>query len=343
MIIVSALRNYTVGRDLQSHYYRTFQNIINMPWNNFSASSYDPGYVVFYKLIGLVTDNPQWMIAIHALFVIGVSGWFIYKNSDDVVLSTFMFVTTNTWFMYMTMMRQAMAICFTLIALEIWKKSNWKVWRYVLFVVVILLATSFHSSALLALAYPLFNIIKFKRMEILLSIVIAVAAVIFYQRIYLVFAGIISLRRDFAEFYSSSGSAINIISLYGVTINAVIFLLGCYVLAYKKRKITDNKDNSNGIGDEESFSDSFLLFMGLLMLICKLTGLRVNIMSRMAYYVGPFMWLLFPRVLKRTSLKSNKQIIKYGMCFIMLVAFIWMGYKSAATLYGTVPYEIFWR
>ena len=180
-------------------------------------------------------------------------------------------------------------------------------------------------------------------MEILLSIVIAVAAVIFYQRIYLVFAGIISLRRDFAEFYSSSGSAINIISLYGVTINAVIFLLGCYVLAYKKRKITDNKDNSNGIGDEESFSDSFLLFMGLLMLICKLTGLRVNIMSRMAYYVGPFMWLLFPRVLKRTSLKSNKQIIKYGMCFIMLVAFIWMGYKSAATLYGTVPYEIFWR
>lgn len=343
MIIVSALRNYTVGRDLQSHYYRTFQNIINMPWNNFSAFSYDPGYVVFYKLIGIVTDNPQWMIAIHALFVIGISGWFIYKNSDDVVLSTFMFVTTNTWFMYMTMMRQAMAICFTLIALEIWKKENWKAWRYILFVAVILIATTFHSSALLAFAYPIFNTIKFRRKEILLSIVVVVASFIFYQRIYNVVAGIISIRRDFAEFYASSGSAINIISLYGVAINALIFLLGCYVLAYKAR----NKENINGATDNREFveplSNSFLLFMGLLMLICKLTGLRINIMSRMAYYVGPFMWILFPRVLDKSYLKSNQHILRYGIGLVMLIAFVWMGYRSAADLYGTVPYEYFWR
>ena len=343
MIIVSALRNYTVGRDLQSHYYRTFQNIINMPWNNFSASSYDPGYVVFYKLIGIFTDNPQWMIAIHALFVIGISGWFIYKNSDDVVLSTFMFIATNTWFMYMTMMRQAMAICFTLIALEIWKKVNWKTWRYILFVATILIAATFHSSALLGFAYPVFNIIKFRRKEILLSIVVVVASFIFYQRIYSIFARIISIRRDFAEFYSSSGSAINIISLYGVALNALIFLLGCYVLAYKAR----NKENINDYDGNpvltDTFSNSFLLFMGLLMVICKLTGLRINIMSRMAYYVGPFMWLLFPRVLEKTNLKSNKQILKYGIGLIMLIAFIWMGYRSAADLYGTVPYELFWR
>lgn len=343
MVIVSALRNYTVGRDLQSHYYRTFQNIINMPWNNFSASSYDPGYVVFYKLIGIFTDNPQWMIAIHALFVIGISGWIIYKNSDNVVLSTFMFIATNTWFMYMTMMRQAMAICFTLIALEIWKKANWKAWRYILFVAIILIATTFHSSALLAFSYPVFNTVKFRRKEILLSIVVVVASFILYQRIYNIFATIISIRRDFAEFYSSSGSVINVISLYGVALNALIFFLGCYVLAYKARNKENINENTSNLALTETFSNSFLLFMGLLMVICKLTGLQINIMSRMAYYVGPFMWILFPRVLKNTYLNSNKRVLKYGIGLIMLIAFIWMGYRSVADLYGTVPYKLFWR
>ena len=28
---------------------------------------------------------------LHALFVMGISGWFIYKNSEDVVMSTFLF------------------------------------------------------------------------------------------------------------------------------------------------------------------------------------------------------------------------------------------------------------
>ena len=166
LALIAMLRSYNVGRDLQSHYYKTFLRVVNMDWNNLFTLGYENGYLVFYKLISMFTDNGQWMIAIHALFVIGITGWFIYRNSENVVMSTFLFITTNTWFMYMTMMRQAMAVCIVLIALEIWKRKDWKIKRYVLYVAIVILAMQFHSSAFIAFFMPIFDYLPFKRKHI---------------------------------------------------------------------------------------------------------------------------------------------------------------------------------
>ena len=80
LALIAMLRSYNVGRDLQSHYYKTFLRVVNMDWNNLFTLGYENGYLVFYKLISMFTDNGQWMIAIHALFVIGITGWFIYLS-----------------------------------------------------------------------------------------------------------------------------------------------------------------------------------------------------------------------------------------------------------------------
>ena len=340
--LIAMLRSYNVGRDLQSHYYKTFLRVVNMDWNNLFTLGYENGYLVFYKLISMFTDNGQWMIAIHALFVIGITGWFIYRNSENVVMSTFLFITTNTWFMYMTMMRQAMAVCIVLIALEIWKRKDWKIKRYVLYVAIVILAMQFHSSAFIAFFMPIFDFLPFKRKHIFISTLVMIASFALYNQMFKAVSFLQIGKRDYTEFYSSSGEAINKISLYFVFVYVLIFAIGTLSLVYYNKKI-ENQSSGLAVTDESGFSNSFLLYMVLILAVCRITGLKINIMARMTYYFMPFVYVLLPRSINCFQNINNKKIVKLTMYFFMTAAFIWLTYSSAASMYGTVPYQFFWE
>jgi hypothetical protein len=342
LALIAMLRSYNVGRDLQSHYYKTFLRVVNMDWNNLFTLGYENGYLVFYKLISMFTDNGQWMIAIHALFVIGITGWFIYRNSENVVMSTFLFITTNTWFMYMTMMRQAMAVCIVLIALEIWKRKDWKIKRYVLFVAIVILAMQFHSSAFIAFFMPIFDFLPFKRKHIFISTLVMIASFALYNQMFKAVSFLQIGKRDYTEFYSSSGEAINKISLYFVFVYVLIFAIGTLSLVYYNKKM-ENQSSGLAVTDESGFSNSFLLYMVLILAVCRITGLKINIMARMTYYFMPFVYVLLPRSINCFQNINNKKIVKLTMYFFMTAAFIWLTYSSAASMYGTVPYQFFWE
>lgn len=342
LALIAMLRSYNVGRDLQSHYYKTFLSVVNMDWNNLFTLGYENGYLVFYKLISMFTDNGQWMIAIHALFVIGITGWFIYRNSENVVMSTFLFITTNTWFMYMTMMRQAMAVCIVLIALEIWKRKDWKIKRYVLYVTIVILAMQFHSSAFIAFFMPIFDFLPFKRKHIFISTLVMIASFALYNQMFKVVSFLQIGKRDYTEFYSSSGEAINKISLYFVFVYVLIFAIGTLSLVYYNKKM-ENQSSGIVVTDESGFSNSFLLYMVLILAVCRITGLKINIMARMTYYFMPFVYVLLPRAINCFQNINNKKIVKLTMYFFMTAAFIWLTYSSAASMYGTVPYQFFWE
>lgn len=341
LAIISMLRSYNVGRDLQAHYYKTFLRVVNMDWNNLFTLGYENGYLVFYKIISMFTSDGQWMIAIHALIVIGITGWFIYRNSENVVMSTFLFITTNTWFMYMTMMRQAMAVSFVLVALEIWKRKDWRIKRFVLYVLVVILAMQFHSSAFIAFIIPIFDYLPFKRKHILISTIVMIASFALYKQLFEAVSLLQIGKRDYTEFYSSSGEAINIISLYFVFIYALIFIIGTVSLVYYKGE--ENQSSNLNVTDESGFSNSFILYMVLVLVVCRITGLKINIMARMTYYFMPFVYILLPRAIASFRNYSNKKIVKYSIYVLMTAAFVWLTYRSAATMYGTVPYQFYWE
>lgn len=341
LAIISMLRSYNVGRDLQAHYYKTFLRVVNMDWNNLFTLGYENGYLVFYKIISMFTSDGQWMIAIHALIVIGITGWFIYRNSENVVMSTFLFITTNTWFMYMTMMRQAMAVSFVLVALEIWKRKDWRIKRFVLYVLVVILAMQFHSSAFIAFIIPIFDYLPFKRKHILISTIVMIASFALYNQLFKAVSLLQIGKRNYTEFYSSSGEAINIISLYFVFIYALIFIIGTVSLVYYKGE--ENQSSNLNVTDESGFSNSFILYMVLVLVVCRITGLKINIMARMTYYFMPFVYILLPRAIASFRNYSNKKIVKYSIYVLMTAAFVWLTYRSAATMYGTVPYQFYWE
>lgn len=343
IIIVSSLRHYSVGKDLYGHYYNSFTSLQNLSWKLIGSTSYETGYVAFNKVIGTFTNNPQWMIAIHSLLVMGISGWFIYKESDDPALSTYMFITTNTWFMYLTMFRQSLAICIILIAWEVWGIQSWKWRRYILFWGLVFLATSFHSSAIMFVLLPLVDQLKFKKKHILYSVFAMIFVMVFYNRVFQLASSIIGVRRDYADFYSNSGAAINLISIYGVAINLLIFIIAYISLVYYRGKERVEQKFGNECGRIGSSRIDTILYMVLFYLLCKICGLRVNIMGRMAYYFGPFTWILVPKSIAGFSSVQNKRIVRYGLYIIMGLAFCAIAYRAANTLYGVVPYRFYWE
>lgn len=342
LIMIAALRNYTVGRDLNAHYYNSFLRIIKMPWSTALVSTnYEPGFVAFYKIIGNFTSNPQWMIALHAVFVIGITGWFIYKNSEDCLMSTFLFVAANTWFTDMTMLRQAMAVAMGMVAIEVWKHKDWKIKRYIVYCICALLAMSFHSTGIIVFTYPIFEKIHFNRKTVFMSIVVIVAAFLLYNRLFQMASNILSIGKDYEEAYGTTGAVINVISLYELALPLMCFAIACWTLVYQEKRqslFMNSKEISM-----DSILDNHIIYLVLMLVICRTLRLRINIMGRMAQYFVPFMWILFPREINALYNYNNRKVLHYGLYCLLTLAFVWMGYQSAQQLYGTVPYEFFWN
>lgn len=342
MIVISAMRKYTVGIDLNKQYYALFQRCADLNWSQVGSTAYDIGYVIFNKIILLFTTNPQWMIAIHSIFVIGVSGYFILKNSEDVVMSTLIFIANHTWFMYMNVMRQALAISMILIACEIWKKKNLIVKRYVFSGLFFFLAVSMHSSALLMLIVPFMEKWKFKKNTIIVAICSVFGVSILYSQLFRMASALLGMRRNYSAFYEGSVSgagSITITSIYGIGFYLCVLIIAYYVLVKKKQldfnAVYQSKNNR--------YSNSFLMFAVLFLILIRVMALRSNIIGRFGYYFLPFGWLLTPVAINCCRLSTNRKIIKSGMYSVLSIVFFVITYFNAASLYGVVPYNFFWR
>lgn len=98
---------------------------------------------------------------------------FIYKYSENPFLSLFYFITLDYYFFSMSGIRQSMAIGICLIAFELAQNK-----KTLLFVVLVLVATSIHSTAIIFLPIVFLRRLLIKKEYI--YIFIAIGAVVFF-------------------------------------------------------------------------------------------------------------------------------------------------------------------
>lgn len=71
MTLVAALRGTSVGTDVEFHYASNFTMIANTGWDSLSLFTgdigYDWGFVIFCKLIGMISDDPQIFLAVTSM------------------------------------------------------------------------------------------------------------------------------------------------------------------------------------------------------------------------------------------------------------------------------------
>lgn len=347
MTLISALRASTIGIDLDLHYAKNYELISSVNWSDipiFAVSKqYEVGYCYFTKLLTYISTDVQFYIIFTSVVIYGVHGYFFYKKSEDVILSSSLFMFFCLFYMYMNIVRQAIAVSILLMAYLIFSESKKKIHNYVVFVLLVMLASALHSSAILCLIYLLFDKLNFTKIHMLLGIVVTALIYVGYSSVYKFVLSILGGNDKYSSYLDSEEYGVgymNLQSIYYVIITLGAFLLGYYILVWKDK--TSHKLFAKQEYKVKS-NESFMLYMSFIAFACRLLIFKMSIITRFTFYFIPFVLILYPYAISKFKRRSNRIILNltvYGVC---LIYFVWVTLSNADTLYGVVPYEFFWQ
>ena len=164
-----AFRHPSMGVDLKygetSGYLGTYQAIAKSSWDkvlHLDFKNYERGYVIFCKLISYISRDEQCLLIVCALVSIFPLSYLICKYSENCLLSFVIYLGLPVFLTNYSAMRQVIAIAITAFSYIFIRNK-----KPVLFILTVLLASAFHSSAILFLvAYVLYYSGLMKRYRI---------------------------------------------------------------------------------------------------------------------------------------------------------------------------------
>ncbi|MBR4305836.1 MAG: EpsG family protein, partial [Ruminiclostridium sp.] len=142
MLFMSVFR-YGLGNDYYSYIY-IMRGVNDASFLEMFNLGYEPGFVIITKLISLFTLNTDVMYAIYALLIIVPTAYAIFRYSENIWMSTMMFISLTFFYCSLSFIRQSMAFAVILLAYRHFKERNH---TGVLFYVFV--ACLFHSSAVI--------------------------------------------------------------------------------------------------------------------------------------------------------------------------------------------------
>ena len=357
LILFSGLRKYTVGIDLASHYANRFTVIANLGWrelsNFYHVHTYDMGFIVFDKILGIISDNPQWFIFVTSFIVYGSNARYIYKHSDNVVLETFMFITSFTMMMYLNIIAQALAISIILFGLDFLMEKN-----YIKYLCTVLLATSIHQSAIICLMFIPLMYLENNKKNIRRYIIILLVGALFLDRIVSIL--IKTIFRQFSVYFESgsyhgAGIDVSANSIFQISMHAIALFIAVLSLIKKdkiieseisikkKIKIVFFKEDKIKTSEVLQLPTNFLIYMSITALIFRILIFQSYIFSRMGFYVYFFSFSLMARAVANIKMKYNKRIVEGFVYIYMMIMFLIFYKSSGVNSYGVLPYEFFWN
>lgn len=345
LILVASLRDSSVGTDLAGHYAKRFNMIGDYSWSQIPTFSttigYEIGYCYFTRFLHLFSNDVQFFIFVTSFLMCAAFGYFIYKESTDVILSTELMLFSCFYYRFMTMMRQGLAISIILVAYTLLNNSERRIKDYIKFALLILLASTFHSSAILCILMILFDRLRFTKKQIIIGVGVMVVFYLFYMNFYTAALNFFGTGNNYERYLTSTSEGvghINLQTIYNFILAFVPFLLGYYVLVWEKKT-----EKHLFKGDESMYclakNESFLLYMVLIASTFNLLIFRMNILNRFSLYFTPFILILCPYAISSMKLKSNVPIVRAFIYFMFGFYFVWLTITKAAEFYGVVPYQ----
>lgn len=342
---VAILRSTQVGIDLNyyySNYYVLISQLAPRDFQAFSISSgYEMGFICFCKLLSVVSSNPQWLVFVTSIIIYSVLARFIYRYSSDVVFSTFLVVLSCYYYMSMNIIRQMLAICIVLLAFDMLASEKNKCKRYICFTLLVLLATTFHQSAIICLVFILFDIFEFKRAYIIVAMVFTLGMLLFYDKVYSIALFFMGNAERYIAHITSATEGVG-----GISINAsvnIILTFGAFIYGYFSLIVRNKRHRViklNGVKETERTKNLFL-YLCLMAGVFRLLAVRMNILNRVTFYFLPFVFILYPLAVYNGG--RYRKIMKAGIYCGYFVYFTYMTFNLAQEYYGTIPYYFFWQ
>ena len=317
LITFAALRGSTVGTDTAS-YVEDYEKVVSLSWEElFNNYSDNPGYYALSKVFADFHINVQIWFGFVALLYIGSFTKLIKRFSNDVGFSYIIFTTLGLYAFSLAGLKQTIAMAIILYSFHYFYDK-----KYIRFVVLVLLASLFHASAVVFLLIIPIRIIKqFKGYYFILTMVFLVFAYGFDKIINL---GLSVLGNEhYVETYIETNSE----GQGTLTMFFVLLIIQIISLWYMKKYDIIDKDAK--------------LYFGIsyLAVISNVMSLMVASAFRIGLYFSAFSVLMLSNCL---SMEEEPQIrfrFKIG-AVLVLVFFFWYTNRNGSSV---VPYMFFWQ
>lgn len=300
LILIASLRSEVIGNDTKEYIY--LFNQIKYTSIEYYKSRYEIGYLLLNKLISLFTNNAQLLIGVTSIIIIVGYTIFIYKYSNIVWISMYLFITLGYFGASMNSIRIQLAIVVIL------KSYDYLVNRKkIKFIITIIIAALFHNTAIIFLiAYPISkikvnmkNLIGFSLLTIVLYIYTnSILNIIFKYSRY--------------SYYINSqylNGEIRSATIFNIMVNLSIIIFSFYIIKSEKIDLIKNYNIK-------------IQFVFLIVSVCiYIISIKFNLLDRIGNYFEVFGIVLLPNILQKINNKNKFTLWTFIIIILFLIYF----------------------
>ena len=269
----------------------------------------EEGYLITVWALSHIFRWKQFTFIFYGIFLAVSVCFFIYLNAEDVCLGFVMFSTLGLFAFLVQGQRQGIAIGICLLSVELVKRR-----RPILFILMILLAMSFHATAIVFFPVYFFPLFKFNILGFIVFGVVSIIALLSMDRIIELGNIVINDTYSSGKTKDSAGGIFTLLIYLLIIIAALLF------------------------ADREKENLNIFFFMMICGTICFIMRFSLNtIMQRVTHYFSISSVVLASHVIMRFE-KGQRLIYRY-LIIILCLAFAF--YKSGYSV--IVPYTFFWQ
>lgn len=317
--LLLCLRGKSVGVDLENYLHRYYQiSRIDLAGVFEKQVPVDIGYGLLNKLFAVLGVSDRVFIILIAILTVFPLAWLYITETDNWMLTVSLFIILPIFSMCFTGLRQSLAIAAVPLQFYFTKKKN-----IIGFLLAVLLAYLFHSTAIFTLIlYPVYHI-RIKKTWLLGLIPLMAAIYIFNRQLYSLTVRL--LGGKFEERYSEIGNT----GAYEMLLLFILFAVVSFVL-------TDEN-----LMDDDDFGLRNLL---LLTVVFQFFAPVNSIAMRLNYYFLVFIPIAVPHMLVLHKVRYRKFALAAQS--VMVVAFsgyfLYKAYRGGDSMH-VFKYVPFWR
>ena len=321
-----AFRADTVGADT-INYVNIFRNINyrrldGLLYSNVNLGDYyvkvENGYALYNIIINFFSDTPHTITFVNSLLIIVLLFAAIKNQSPDILLSIWLYITLGVFQTEMNMARNAIGILLCYIGFKYIKERN-----FIKYLIIVLLATSFHFTSIIFIPLYWLAEIKLSAKNISIGFIVITAvsmASSIFKR-YLMFIVPTAYRIYFEK------ETINLSSyILGIFYLILIVFVICCIDSQKRL----DSINSNGIG-------SWAVILNLAFFYI---GYNFDFGTRVAALFGPYLIIFIPQIINLgINNKNKKNLITWSVYILCGVQYIMR--LTINNIGSTMPYQFY--
>ena len=319
LVIFSGCRALDVGNDTPM-YVRYFNSVDGLHDISKYQNRFEFLFRVFVCAIAQFFDSPHALLFISSLVIIFISFRVIYKNSVTPWYSVLMYIFLMFYYNSMCLMRQYIAVALCMVALSYLAEHKW-----IKFIIFVVAAGLFHTSALIVLIMLPLMSLPFNKEKKWWYVVGAVGAALCIDKL---IGFLVRLFPRYAHYLNSEDYYLQ--NQIGTVIKIIVWALLFFVVDYVYDRYSDG-----------TYGEKLEYFAELLGFSISLASLQGAILSRISTYFVIMFCISIANALDKLPVRKTKYqlatLIMAGCFAYNMLIFVFRPYWS-----GVLPYT-FWK